>query len=485
MITPFDDPEQTSDGPPELLPVQLDLLERGRMAYQNGAKRVLWQAPCGSGKTWVASAQTARALERGATVMHVAPRRRLVDQMLWTLEKFGIKAAPIMEGRERWTSKVYCASRDTLLAIIKAGGELPTPNLICWDEAHVAAKEVQGWYLKNAPLSYWTGYTATPVDPDGSSLNPPWQALVSMAPTSTMIADGRLVPVRVYNPDAVGRRRKKGDKVKPVGDPVDHWKKYANGLPTVAYAATVKDSQDLVEKYRAAGISAEHIDANTPESEREAVFDRSERGLTQVISNCGVLIMGVDLPWLVCCQILRGCNSLVLWFQACGRVMRTFRGKQYGIVLDHAGAAHEYGLPDADFDWQLGDAKANVKANKSKERKPVTCAGCGLQFSGGPACPECGRVLPVKRRKSLLDGIKPGDAVLTEFTGNQAAAVNGDMLERLFKKCFFIARAKGRTMVAAAAMFSKEAKMPPWEAGLTCNLPSGNEWKMPAKDWRF
>ncbi len=484
MITPFDDPEPISDGPPELLPVQLDLLERGRMAYQQGAKRVLWQAPCGAGKTWVASAQTARAIERGATVMHVAPRRRLVDQMLWTLEKFGIKAAPIMEGRERWTSKVYCASRDTLLSIIKDGGAMPMPNLLCIDEAHVAAREVQDFYFKNAPKTFWTGYTATPVQPDGSSLNPPWQGLVCMAPTSTMIDLKRLVPVKVFNPDAVGRRRRKGEKVKPVGDPVGHWKKYANGLPTVAYAATVADSEALVRKYLEAGIPAEHIDANTPEEVREAVFDRSERGITQVISNCNVLVMGVDLPWLVCCQILRGCNSLVLWFQAVGRVMRTFRGKQYGIVLDHSGAAHEFGLPDADFTWVLGDSKLNVKFNK-RDRKPVTCSACGFSFVGGPACPECGKVLPVKKRKSLLDSLKPGDGVLTEFVEGQRLAARADLLERLFKKCYFIARARGRTMGAAAAMFSKEAKMPPWEANLPFDLPRGEDWKLPAAQWRL
>ncbi len=486
MNTLFDELMLVEDGKPSPMPIQLDLLERGRSCYRDGIRRVIYQAPCGAGKTVIASEQTRIGLTRGKTALHIAPRRKLVDQMLGMLKRFGIAAAPIMEGRQTWNSSVYCASRDTLLAMLKAGRPLPQVDWIGFDECHVACQEVQRWYLKNAPQTYWTGYSATPVEPDGSSLSPPWEALVSMAPTSKMIELGRLVPVKVYNPDAVGKRRRKGDKVKPVGDPVQHWLKYANGLPTVAYAATIADSLALVKRYLDAGVTAEHIDASTPEEEREAVFERSRLGITKVISNVGVLIMGVDLPWLCCCQILRGCNSLVLFFQAAGRVMRACEGKEFAILLDHSGAAHEFGLPDADFQWVLDDAKGNAKKNKKpKDRQPVTCLGCGLSFVGGPACPECGRVLPTKKRKSIMDSIKPGDGVLTRFAGEQQASVQQDVLERLFKKCYFIARARGLTMGAANAMFSKEAKKPAWEANLPFNLPRGQEWKMPAKEFQL
>ncbi len=486
MQSLFDELMLVEDGKPVPMGIQLDFLERGHASYGPAVRRSIFQAPCGSGKTVVASEQTRRALAKDKTILHIAPRRKLVDQMLAMLKRFGIDAAPIMEGRPTWSNRVYCASRDTLLAMLKGGAALPRPDLICWDECHVAATELQRWYLENVPLAYWTGYTATPVLPDGGSLAPPWQALVSMAPTSKMIEMDRLVRVKVYNPDAVGRRRRKGEKVKPVGDPVDHWKRYADGLPTVAYAATVAESLALVERYVKAGVTAEHIDASTPEEEREAVFERSRLGRTKVISNVGVLIMGVDLPWLVCCQILRGCNSLVLWFQAVGRIMRAFEGKEFGIVLDHAGAAHEFGLPDADFEWSLEDGKTNARKNKPpKGEGAVTCLNCGHVFKRRPACPECGRVLPKKKRKSLLEGIANGDGVLTEFTGGQDDAIRRDALERLFRRCFHIARARGRTMGAANAMFSKEAKMPAWEADLAVNLPYGRDWKTPAAEWEL
>jgi len=477
---------EMSNGHPVLMEIQQRLLDRGRSVYSREIRRAIWQAPCGSGKTIVAAKQTHLATSMSKRVLHIVHRRRLVDQMLAALMKFGIRAAPIMEGRMRWDAPVSCASRDTLLAMLKSGGTLPLADLIIWDECHVAANMLQKWYLENAKDSYWTGYTATPVLPDGGSLNPPYQALVSMAPTSEMLRLKRLCPVKVYNPDSVGRRRRNGDKVKPVGDPVDHWKKYANDLPTVAYAASVADSQALVQRYNTAGITAEHMDASTEESERDAIFDRSECGQTKVISNCGVLIEGVDLPWLVCCQILRGCNSLVLWMQACGRIMRWLEGKPNGIVLDHSGAAHEFGLPDADFEWSLGTESQNVKKNKPpNEGRPVTCLKCGLVFAHKPACPECGHVLPKKQRKSLVDSIKPGEGILTEFNGAQAVHISRELLDRLFRKCYYIAKARGRTMRSVSAMFSKEAGMPPWQADLSVNVPKYDEWGIPAKEWEL
>jgi superfamily II DNA or RNA helicase len=304
-----------------------------------------------------------------------------------------------------------------------------------------------------------------------------------MAQPSELLRIGRLCPVKVYNPDAVGRRRCKGNKVKPVGDPIAHWLKYAKGQPTVVFAATVLDSQKIVQRYLDAGITAEHIDAQTSDEDRDEVFERSRTGATKIVSNCGVMILGVDLPWLACCQILRGCNSLVLYFQACGRVQRSFPGKPHGVILDHSGCAHEFGLPDADYEWVLGDERQNSLFNKPpRERKPITCLGCGLTFVGKPACPECGRVLSKKQRKSLAETIN-GDAVLTEFTGLQSAQAHADALDRLWKKCLYIARAKGGTLKMAAAMFRSSSKILPWDAGLEAALPQRDEWDTPVKDW--
>jgi len=204
-----------------------------------------------------------------------------------------------------------------------------------------------------------------------------------------------------------------------------------------------------------------------------------------VICNVGVLVEGVDLPWIRCCQILRGCESIILWFQANGRIMRAFPGKEYAICLDHAGAAHEFGLPDAAVAWSLGDERTIAKAIKPpKDRQPITCSQCGLEFSPRPACPECGRVLPKRRRFSLI-GHEGDDGLLTRFNG-QAADIDQDRLERAFKKAYHIVRNKGGTMAQVNAIFARELKMASWEAHLPLKLPSGKaQWQTPAKDWEL
>jgi superfamily II DNA or RNA helicase len=470
---------------PTLLPIQLDLLQRGRRGYTGGIRRAIWQAPCAFGKTWVAAEQIALALAMNKRVLFIVHRRRLVDQMIRTLGQFRIHASPLMQGRLRWDSPVVCASRDTLLAMLKDGAQLPPADLIIIDECHAAAALILDYYLTYYPYAYWTGYTATPVGADGRSLKPPYQALVCSAPPSELIRLGRLVPVKVYNCRAQGERRARGETVKPVGDPVMHWRKYAEDKPTVVYARTVAESLAVMNLYRAAGITAEHIDASTPDEDREAVFDRSERGETTVICNVGILVEGVDLPWLGCCQILRGCNSIVLWFQANGRVMRAFPGKTHGICLDHANAADEFGLPDRDFPWSLDDEATLARAGRlPKERRPITCPHCGIMFSPKPACPECGHVLPRKRRKSLLTGLDHDDGLLTRYEG-QNDAIENDRLERLFKKCFYITRAKGGRMSQVNAIFTRHAGKPAWEVGLSVRLPGKGCWGIPANDWQL
>jgi superfamily II DNA or RNA helicase len=108
----MDGREQVASDRPTLMPMQQAALEACRAAYAGGVRRVIVQAPCGSGKTIVASEQVRRAVEKGKTCLFLAHRRRLVDQAVWTIRKFGLDPAPLMEGRQTWRSNVYCASRD-------------------------------------------------------------------------------------------------------------------------------------------------------------------------------------------------------------------------------------------------------------------------------------------------------------------------------------------------------------------------------------
>ena len=155
------------------------------------------------------------------------------------------------------------------------------------------------------------------------------------------------------------------------------------------------------------------------------------------------------------------------------------------MCLDHSGAVYQFGLPDSDYVWTLEDSVANEKrAKPAKDRKPVSCPACGAVFVGKPACPECGKVLPKKKRKSLIGDSVNEDGVLTEFSGKQESFIAVDTLERLWKKLLYIGRAKGWEMRRVAGVFRSETKCAPWEAGMSVPMPSGRDgWSTPVREW--
>jgi hypothetical protein len=93
--------------------------------------------------------------------------------------------------------------------------------------------------------------------------------------------------------------------------------------------------------------------------------------------------------------------------------------------------------------------------------------------------------MPRQRRTSVLESPQTDDGLLTEFTEAQEAAVRADRLERLFLKLYYQARATGAPMAQVCARFIREAKVPPWEAGLSVHLPGRGQWQTPAKDWEL
>jgi len=58
------------------------------------------------------------------------------------------------------------------------------------------------------------------------------------------------------------------------------------------------------------GINIEHIDAKTPQEEREDILDRFKNGDIQVVTNVGVFSEGADFPWARSVILARPSKSL-------------------------------------------------------------------------------------------------------------------------------------------------------------------------------
>ncbi len=394
---------------PELRPYQISANDRTVEAARKGARVIVKQGPCGSGKTNEACDLIRRALAKDSSVLAIAHMRKLVQQFSERLLEFEVQHGVIMSGEDKdRTAKIQVASRDTLESACKAHGYgwLPPARLVIVDEGrHAAMAPEYRRLLKHYEDqgSVIVLLDATPAAQDGTGLGPWVQAMVVSAKTSELIRDGFLVPVKCFAPD----RKMRGAKARRgiAGDLVASWQQFADNQPTVLFNSRVAHSVDAVSAFKASGIAAAHIDADTPDAERDRTFDLLESGDIKVVSNVGTIKEGVDLPFLGCVQYYMDPGGRTAFLQGSTRMMRPFPGKTHGILIDHAGAVFRHGFPDEDNEWPLiGNVDADFRKQLAdgKTEKAHYCGKCKLVYKGKLACPQCGR-MPAKAPKSLFE----------------------------------------------------------------------------------
>lgn len=459
-------------------------------AWKQALNRVVFVLPTGGGKTTVAAEVCRRAVARGRRVLFLAHRRRLIQQIAERCAAFGIPYGVVMADLPDapWVVRdpaapLQIASRDTLLSRVVRNGwaGMPGADLLIIDEAHNVESEQYRKLAESCGVAYWIGLTATPCRPDGTGLGANvWSTIVEAATVPELIAAGFLVPVKVFAPPGIGESRKKGNKTPIAGDPVDHWQRYAAGLRTVVFTRTVAESLAVRDRYRAAGVTAEHIDAGTPYEERERYIADVEAGRTLVLTNAAVLTEGVDIPSLACCQLLCRCGSVIRLLQSVGRVMRPAPGKSHAVLLDHAGAVFEHGMPGEPVEWSLSESDLDRRLKKDREEgkraEPILCSRCGLIFGGAPVCPECGA--PVPRRQKKEDP-KLATERLVQVAGEGDAGAN-DRLQREWTRILYLARARGWKLGRASFVFKKKFGEWPDRFGLSPAFPRGSHEAMVA-----
>lgn len=478
---------------PEPRYYQVDVLGRARRRLGRGVKRLLIQGETGSGKTVLAGELTRCAVEKSNRVLFIADRRRLIGQAAETFSAFGIKYGVIMAGAtEHVNRQVLLASRDTLNAWARNQLELPTPNIIIVDEAHKSMGETFQRILAYWPDAYVIGLTATPARADGKSLETFWQAMECTVPASQLIREGWLIEPEVWCPMELARRRKGGEDTKGLaGDPVSHWLRHAEGLPTIGFAGDIDEAKRMAEVFRSYNIPSESIDGSADDAERFAAFDRLANGRTLVLWSVGLLIEGVDIPEASAVIIWDKFGSIVKWRQACGRIMRPCPriNKTRCVVLDHSGAAGIHGPPGVDIPWSLDPAvnvgdELNRQFDEGKQPKPVLCSGCGKVYVGLPACPSCGRMAPraEKKKPSQSEAYKARDEVLSKLTDEAAKDIQFETRQRYWKKCIYSAIHRNSKASAAVAMFRRTYNIWPEEAGVGPTVEYSGEWQRPAAE---
>jgi superfamily II DNA or RNA helicase len=445
-----------------LRPYQRDQLAGLCAALHAGHRRVVMQAPTGSGKTHLIASLCAAALAGGLPAIVLATRTRLVRQIHDRLTEFrvphGVVSAPLPALRHH-ACPVQVASVDTLYrrALVDRRMPLPSATVVIFDEAHLAGADSRLVILDSYPSALRVGLTATPARKSGRGLGAVFDLIIAGPSTLDLIAAGALVRPRVFNVPVVSEAelaavpRDMDSDYQPralgqllsrpplLGDVVQNWLRIAAGKRTFCFAVNKPHGAELVQEFTRAGVAAELITDRDAEEAREQAIARLESGKTQVLVNCFLLSYGVDLPSVECIVLARPTRSLVMYLQMVGRGMRSAPRKDSFLLIDHGRVVESLGLPHVPREWTL-DVGRNVNneareyTRKRTEEKPRTCPECQhmwLVSQEGEACRECGWKPGPKPKAVLVEA-----AELAELMESEAltAALDSPEVRQFFRE---------------------------------------------------
>lgn len=403
-----------------LRPYQKKAIEDVRASIRAGNKKIMVSLPTGGGKTVIFIEQVMKALSKGGTVLLVMRRRQIVFQtarrlLERCLANFGPSDEPLVGmymGRCKEIKMVTVASVDTL---IRDPSPFKKVDLVIVDECHDCTSQGYLEVLSKLKPRYVIGYTATPYR-IGRKGHTYWDDVVTPVTASELRQGGYLVPTKIYCPSkpdlskvAIVNGDYKQDqlakvmsKAKVYGDLVGHYKRLSSNRPAICFCVTVEHSKAAAEAFNEAGIKAYHIDADTPQKDRDKIvaeFKKRKRS-NFVLCNVNVFSTGVDIPEVKTLILARPTRSLVLYLQQVGRGLRPVEGKKDCLILDHGGNCLRFGSPYQSFTPQLKDAEKNKRekvVNRFKE-----CSRCSYLLSlNAKVCTACGAVIKSQREVLL------------------------------------------------------------------------------------
>ena len=410
-----------------LRPYQSSGIASIREAFGPMRKRApLYVLPTGGGKTRMFSAIAHGASLKGNRVYILSHRQELIDQISDALEAADTPHGFIAAGYPRADYPVQIASVQTLVRRLSAVAQ---PDLVIIDEAHHARSDTFQRIISEWPRAKLLGVTATPVRLSGEGLGEIFDTLIVGPPMAELIAQGYLSNYRLFSPptvDTSGLHRRGGDFIaseseelidKPAitGSVLQHYREHCDGLPALAFCVSIKHARAVADQFRDAGYSALSIDGGMERGIRRGIVDDFRSGRIKIITSVDLLGEGFDMPGAHVGIFLRPTQSLGLYLQQIGRVLRTAEGKSHAILLDHVGNCNRHGLPDDPRDWQL----TYDEESRRTVRKPSVriCAACFCALpSQTQSCPECGYQFPPKPREILTK-----DGSLVELTPEEIA----------------------------------------------------------------
>lgn len=400
----------------QLRDYQEAFIQNIRASFFAGNRSVIGVMPTGSGKTVCFSNLAMRVANKGKRIAILTHREELLDQVCSTLSDFNVAHNVIAAGR--YTRHHEPATVASVFTLARRLDKTPRPDMVIIDEAHHAVgKSTWGKVMQAWRGSLLLGVTATPTRLSGEGMNELFQDMVLGPSMSELIELGHLSDYALYAPSKIntdGIRRRGGDFAKKelagaadkrviTGSAITHYKRFADGMPAVAFCVSIEHAHHVAEDFKAAGYRAMALDGKMDKGLRRMAVEDFKRGQLQIITSCDLISEGFDCPGIVAGILLRPTQSLGLYLQQVGRCLRTTQGKEKAIILDHAGNSQMHGLPDEDHGWTLDGMK-------STQKDVVKTKTCPLCFFVMPphrsTCPDCGHEFKVENAREVeqVDG---------------------------------------------------------------------------------
>jgi superfamily II DNA or RNA helicase len=316
-------------------------------------------------------------LARGQRALVLAHRDRLIQQ---AADKIG-QVVPwseigiVMAEQDRLHARCVIASVATL-ARARRLARMPQFDLVIIDECHRSASASYTRIIRHVchQETLLLGVTATPNRSDGVGLEEVYDEIVYQVGILDLIDQGYLVPLRgkkIYlqadfsklhvKKNTEGISDYKQNEVVELMTAAnwyqkvtEGWLEHARDRRTIAFVPPGKDERgqstamafQLADYMRALGISATALNGTSDRGEQRRVMRDFEAGRIQVITNCDLMVEGVDLPSTNCILFARLTKSHIVYAQAIGRGSRLSpeTGKTDCLVLDMVGAANRFDL---------------------------------------------------------------------------------------------------------------------------------------------
>ncbi|GAA0492381.1 DEAD/DEAH box helicase [Pigmentiphaga daeguensis] len=397
----------------DLRPYQHEAIGGLRDGLRAGHRAQILMAPTGAGKTVIAAHLMREAARKASRVAFMVDRVALVDQTSATLDYYGIDHGVVQAGH--WRRRLYERVQVCSAQTIEKRGFFPDLDLLIVDECHAMRQATTALIKARQGLTV-IGLSATPFAKGLAGL---YSNLVSVCTTNELMAEGYLVPLRMYAAKAIDMTGAKtvagewSDKeaedrgLKIVGDIVTEWqvktqKHFGGPVKTIVFSATVAHGRELCAQFQAAGFNFQQVSyRDADDDQRRALIEEFRKPDSEIIGlvSCEVFTKGFDVPDVLCGIAARPYRkSLSSHVQQMGRVMRPSPGKDFGLWLDHSGNLMRFRSDVEELFTnglsRLADGNLDSKARAEptpRELERWKCS-CGQVFDRVMAvCPSCGK----------------------------------------------------------------------------------------------